>query len=248
MLYRVQKIPEKAGWQFYGTGPKGTDSENALLDMLLANRVDLVKKEDPGIYRPVSLTSMPDKVIEKISLGGIEKHLKGNTVIGHSQHVFIRGKSCLSNLISFYDQITHLADQGKSVNAFFLDFSKAFDAVSPRILLDTMSSTQLDKNIMWWGSILGPMLFNIFINGLDTGLEGILSKFADDTKLGGAVDSLKGREALQRDLNKAASWAITNHMKFNKRKCWILHLGWGNPGCSYRLENEMLESSATEKT
>ncbi|KAJ7424657.1 rna-directed dna polymerase from mobile element jockey-like [Pitangus sulphuratus] len=91
------------------------------------------------------------------------------------------------------------------------------------------------------------VLFNIFINDLGEGLEGIPSKFADDTKLEGAVDSLKGREALQRDLNKFKDWAITNHMKFNKGKCRILHLGWGNPDCTYRLGNEMLESSAMER-
>ncbi|KAJ7396007.1 hypothetical protein BTVI_149422 [Pitangus sulphuratus] len=95
--------------------------------------------------------------------------------------------------------------------------------------------------------ILGPVLCNIFINNLDTGLKGILSKFAHDTKLGAAVDSLEGREALQGDLDKLEGWGITNHLKFNKGKCRILHLGWGNPGCSYRLRNEMLESSATER-
>ncbi|KAJ7419205.1 hypothetical protein WISP_55393 [Willisornis vidua] len=78
------------------------------------------------------------------------------------------------------------------------------------------------------------------------GLEGILRKFADDTKLRAAVGSLEDREALQRDLNKSEDWAITNHMKFNKGRHRILHLGWGNSGYTCRLQNKMLESSATE--
>jgi len=64
---------------------------------------------------------------------------------------------------------------------------------------------------------------------------------------GGAVDSLKGRESLQRALDKGKGWAITNHMKLNKSKYWILHLGWGNPGCTYRLGDEWLESRPVER-
>ena len=75
----------------------------------------------------------------------------------------------------------------------------------------------------------------------------MLSKFASDTKLGGAVDTLEVRGALQRDLDKSESWAITNCMKFNKGKCWLLHLGHRNPGCTYKLGNERLESSPEER-
>ncbi|KAJ7407154.1 rna-directed dna polymerase from mobile element jockey-like [Willisornis vidua] len=74
------------------------------------------------------------------------------------------------------------------------------------------------------GSILASVLFNIFINDLDTGLERILSKFIDSTNLGGAVNSLKGKKALLRDLNKSERWGITNYVKLNKNKCWTVHL------------------------
>ncbi|KAJ7408466.1 rna-directed dna polymerase from mobile element jockey-like [Pitangus sulphuratus] len=92
--------------------------------------------------------------------------------------------------------------------------------------------------------VRGPVLINVLINYLDAGLEGILSKFADDTKLGGAVESLKVREALKRDLDKSEGWAITNHVKGKSR---ILYLGLSNPGCLYGLGNEMIESIVTER-
>ena len=94
---------------------------------------------------------------------------------------------------------------------------------------------------------MGPVVFNVFVNDLDAGLEEILIKFPDDTKLGGAVHTLKGRQALQRDLDRLESWAITNCMKFNKGEHQILHLGHSNPGCTYRLGNERLESSSAER-
>lgn len=70
------------------------------IDWKLTN-VPVFKEDDPGHKRPVSLSSVTDKTMEKIFLGAIEKYLKDNTVTGHSQHYFMRGKSCLSNLISF---------------------------------------------------------------------------------------------------------------------------------------------------
>jgi len=204
--------------------------------------------------------------MEKIILGSIERHLKNNA-IRHSQPGFIKGKSCLTNLISFYDKVTRLVDEGKVVDAVFLDFSKAFRY--------TPSEHPFGQNVRLWDervhSVLGEELaeeqgskggsewdylwlvtghqqyssgfgsratFLQYINKLDAGVESTISKSANDTKLGGAVVSHEGQEALQRDPDKWDHWAMTDGMKFNKSKCQILHFGWSDARHKYRLGEE----------
>ena len=87
-------------------------------------------------------------------------------------------------------------------------------------------------------SILGPVLFNIFINYLNAGVECTISNFADDTNLGGADDSLEGQEALQRDLDRLEHWTVIYGMKFNKSKCRILYLGQSNTRHKSKLGEE----------
>ncbi|TRZ26667.1 hypothetical protein HGM15179_000438 [Zosterops borbonicus] len=146
-----------------------------------------------------------------------------------------KGRSCLSNLSTFCEKATHLVSGGKALDVIYLDFSKAFETVSHGILLNKLASHGLDSCSLHWvkncldgqaqrvvvngiasswqlgtsrvlqGSVLGPLLFNIF-NDLDKGVDCTLSKFSDDNMLGGNVD-------LQRDLDRLDQWAESDSIE-----------------------------------
>ena len=82
---------------------------------------------------------------------------------------------------------------------------------------------------------------------MHAGLKVVLSKYADDIELGGAIASTEGGEALHSAVDKTENWASTNHMRYNKNKCLILHLHRGSPGHTHCLGDGTLESSATER-
>ncbi|CAM4478491.1 unnamed protein product [Lepidochelys kempii] len=209
-------------------------------DWKRANVTPIFKKGsrgDPVNYRPVNLMSVLGKLVETIVKNKIVKHIEEHKLLGKSQHGFCKGRSCLTNLLEFFEEVNKHVNKGDPVDILYLNFQKAFDKVPHQRLLCKLSCHGIRGKILSWtenwlkdreqrvgingnfsewrgvtsgvpqGSVLGPILFNLFINDLEKGVNREVAKFANDTKLLEIVKTKADCEELQKDLTKLSDWA-----------------------------------------
>ena len=242
-------------------------------------------KASVGNYRPVSLTSVLCKVMEGILKDALMKHLMQSSILNASQHGFMKKKSCLTNLIEYLEVLTKLVDEGHSVDVVYLDFSKAFDKVPHARLMEKLTACGIGGKIHAWirawlsgrrqrvvlnghasewlpvrsgvpqGSVLGPLLFLVFINDIDKVLNPngtSIFKFADDTKVLRVVNNEQDRALLQQDIDSLLEWSAEWQMLFNADKCKVMHFGRDNARFCYTMGGyapggTVLEESLQEK-
>ena len=234
-------------------------------------------KSSPANYRPVSLTSVVGKIMESCLRDAVVEHLEKNGLINDTQHGFRAHRSCLTNLLEFLEDVTLAVDEGKPVDVIYLDFAKAFDKVPHVRLCCKLQSHGVGGKVANWienwlcnrkqrvvirgacsnwssvtsgvpqGSVLGPVLFLIYINDIDTGINSKIKKFADDTKVYRCIATEQDKNELQADLDTLLNWSTTWQMKFNIDKCKVMHIGLKNQKHNYIMSESPLAAVAQEK-
>ena len=245
-----------------------------------ANIIPLFKKGSRNKsenYRPVSLTSVICKLLERLIKDHMVDFLVKHKLLNSSQHGFLKARSCLTNMLCFLEEITKWIDVGSPVDIIYLDFQKAFDKVPHQRLLLKLKAHGIGDSITDWieqwltdrrqrvvvdgevsnwksvlsgvpqGSVLGPILFLIYINDLDDSITSNVLKFADDTKLFRKVNTDGDKQHLQNDLDRLVKWSEKWQMLFNFGKCKCLHTGHRNLNVNYRMGDTVLGTTVKEK-
>ena len=175
------------------------------------------------------------------------------------------------------EEITKLVDDGSPVDVVYLDFQKAFDKVPHQRLLLKLKAHGIGNDVINWieewlthrrqrvivdgeisnwksvlsgvpqGSVLGPILFLIYINDLEDDISSKVLKFADDTKVFRKVTNVTDKQRLQEDLDKLVKWSEKWQMLFNFGKCKCIHIGHGSMDEEYKMGDAVLGRTTQEK-
>ena len=205
-------------------------------------------------YRPVSLTSISCKVLEHIVFSNVMDHADRHKILKQFQHGFRQQHSCETQLITTVDDLVRSLKDNQQVDMLILDFSKAFDVVGHRRLMGKLWHYGIRGDTHRWmqnwltgrsqrvvvegeasesvpvvsgvpqGTVLGPLMFIMYINDIADGTDSSVRLFADDALLYRVVDGTKSQSRLQWDLNQMSRWAREWQMDFNPKKCYVLSI------------------------
>ena len=231
-------------------------------------------------YRPISLTSIVCKIMEKIIKESVLKHLLDNGLLSVKQFGFLSGRSTVTQLLKFLDKCAEHVARGKVVDTIYMDFAKAFDKVPHRRLIHKLEAYGICGNVLGWieaflmgrnqtvvvngekskpcpvlsgvpqGSVLGPILFVIYINDLPDNVKSEVFLFADDTKIARQVSTASDSLILQDDLDALDNWSKRWLLEFNADKCHVLTIGRIeniSHTHNYAIDDEELEHVFEEK-
>ena len=211
-------------------------------------------KHNPANYRPVSLTCVCSKILEHIIHSHVMKFLDEHNILTDLQHGFRAKRSTETQLLLTINDISKQIDQNSNVSMAILDFSKAFDKVPHQRLLSKLSAYGIDGNLLAWfasflnnrtqrvvcdgeisdskqvlsgvpqGTVLGPLLFLLYVNDIPDNINSTVRLFADDCLVYRTIDNPSDQQILQDDLNKLEQWQNKWQMNFNPSKCYILSI------------------------
>ena len=231
----------------------------------------------PGNYRPVSLTSISCKVLESFVWDALLDHFMMENLLSEDQFGFLPGRSCALQLLVAIEEWLRTMDSRGAVDVICLDFRKALDSVPHRRLLSKLQAYGVNGPLLRWiqaflsdrrqrvaiegeysgwanvtsgipqGSVLGPVLFVIFINDLPDSIKSTVKLFADDTKVYRSIASDEDRSILQADIEALETWATTWQLPFNRDKCKLMHLGSTNQDLGYEMAEVELAAVRKER-